>query len=98
RGNLTGSRTSFLWAVTCEGRAGPGRLGGVSERPTAGTDTAAGNLTRGPVLDLRTQPKLDPAAPEVDDWARHVLVSALIQADAVAVGQAKEFGDSLGVE
>lgn len=54
---------------------------------------AARGSFSGPPLDLRTEPKLDTILPEIEDWAWHVGVAMLIDADAVVVGEPQQLGD-----
>jgi hypothetical protein len=55
-------------------------------------------LVFGPTLDLRAEPELDPSRAEVEDRSGHVAVATLVLADRIAVGQAEDVGNSLGVE
>jgi hypothetical protein len=59
--------------------------------------SSASSLLRGPALDLRAKPELDSAVAEVDDGTRHIVIPALVETDAVAVGKAERIGDSLRV-
>jgi hypothetical protein len=51
-----------------------------------------------PALDLGTEPKLDSAVTEIDHRPWHVFIPALVEADAVAVGNAEKISDRLGVK
>ena len=51
-----------------------------------------------PAFDLGPKPELQSAFAEVDNRARHVGVTTLVLADGVAVGQAQEVRNGLGVE
>lgn len=51
-----------------------------------------------PALDVGTEPEHRPASAEVDDRPRHVGVACLVLADRVAVGQAEDLRDVLGVD
>lgn len=51
-----------------------------------------------PALHLGTQPEHRPARPEVHDWARHVGVARLVVAHRIAVSEAKDRGDVVGID
>jgi hypothetical protein len=51
----------------------------------------------GPSLDFGSEPQLHAASAELDDRPGHVVIAALVQADAVSVGEAQEVGDAVGV-
>jgi hypothetical protein len=57
-----------------------------------------GSLVSPPALDLRAQPQLDTPFTEVHNWARHVLIAALVEAYAVAMGELEDVGDVLCVD
>src|SRR5206468_12468341 len=83
-------------APTCAGHAGcPGGAPSPGATPTRGT---ARGLPAGPPFDARPRPELSPPLPEVQDGTRHVGISALIKADAVAMGEAQDLGDDLSVD
>jgi len=50
-----------------------------------------------PTLDLRPQPETGTPAAEVEDWPRHVLITAHVQAHRVAVGEPEDPGDVMRV-
>ena len=52
----------------------------------------------GPVLNLRAEPQLAAPLAEVDDWARHLGVPALVQAHIARVRQAKDLGNATSVD
>ena len=66
--------------------------------PTSRARLATLRLLGRPALDLRPQPELDAAIPEIDDRAWHVGVAALVEADAVAMRQSKNFGHRLRIK
>jgi hypothetical protein len=80
-----------------------GGLGG-PDRPTSARRTTlwasspACGLGSSPSLDFGSEPKLDAAAAQLDDRARHVGVASLVEAHAVAVGEAESVGDQLRVD
>ncbi len=51
-----------------------------------------------PSLNLRSEPELDTAPPEVDRRVRHVVVSVLIDAHGVVVGQPEQARDFVCVD
>lgn len=59
--------------------------------------TLSGQLC-GPLLDLGPKPELDAPITELAHRTRHVVVSVLIHADGVAVGEAEEFRDPVRVK
>jgi hypothetical protein len=59
--------------------------------------SSASALLRGPGLDLRAKPELDPAVTKVNHGTRHVVIPALIETDAVAVRKPERIRDSLSV-
>jgi len=73
--------------------------------PTGGSATGipparatARSLFRPPALYVRPQPELYPPLPEIHDGTRHVVIPALIKADAVAMGEAQDLSDDLSVD
>jgi hypothetical protein len=52
----------------------------------------------GPLLDLRSQPQPRPATTQVNDRARHVWVSPLVERHRVALSKAQEFGHTMRVD
>lgn len=64
---------------------------------TLQTCSGTRSLLCGPALDLRAEPELDSAVAEVNDGTWHVVIPALIEADAVAVRQPKRICDRLRV-
>ena len=59
--------------------------------------SSASSLLCRPALDLGTQPELDSSVAEVDDRAWHIVISTLIQANAVAMRKAERISNSLRV-
>jgi hypothetical protein len=50
-----------------------------------------------PSLDLRTKPKAWTAGTKVQDRARHIRVSALVEADRIALGEAEDVGHLMSI-
>ncbi len=48
-----------------------------------------------PFLDLRPKPQAGAARAQVDHWARHVQVAALVGTDAFTMREAEQIGDPL---
>jgi hypothetical protein len=55
-------------------------------------------LLSGPSLDLRPKPELHTPLAEVEHGPRHVAVPLLVLEHGVAVGEAKDLGDTLRVD
>lgn len=76
----------------------PGRLeAGLGAAATPTRATAVG-LCHRPVFDLWAEPELHAPFAKVHDRTRHVVISALIKADAVAMGEAQDLSDNLSVD
>jgi len=58
----------------------------------------ARDLERVPALDLRAQPQTGPTRSEVKHGAWHIGVASLVVADGVAVGEAEDPCDVVGVD
>ena len=54
-------------------------------------------LARVPTLDLWSQPEARTSAAEVEDWPRHVLVAAHVEAHRIAVGEPEDPRDVMRV-
>ena len=67
-------------------------------RAASWSSSPASGLCLRPPLDLGTQPQFHAAVTEVHNRTRHVVVPALVEADAVPVRQAEDVGDDLGVD
>ena len=50
-----------------------------------------------PTLDLWSQPEARTSAAEVEDWPRHVLVAAHVEAHRIAVGEPEDPRDVMRV-
>jgi hypothetical protein len=53
---------------------------------------------RPPEFDLAAQPELATTLSQVNHWAGHSRIPALVCRDGVALRQTKELGDRLGVD
>ena len=65
---------------------------------TRGTGTTARRLCGCPALDVGLEPHLHPSVAEIQDRPWHVRISMLVDADGVAVGEAKQVGNAIGVD
>jgi len=90
------AHTSDAPCLNCARDTGCSAIG-LSPGTTPARPTARSLLLR-PALDVRPQPKLYPPLPEIQDGTRHVVISALIEADAVAMGEAQDLGNDLSVD
>jgi hypothetical protein len=65
---------------------------------TSRTSTAGGVQLRGPARDLGTEPELDATLSEIDGRLWHVVIAPLVLADSVAMSEAEDVSDALGVD
>jgi hypothetical protein len=69
-----------------------------TSRTTPRTRLPKRRLARVPTLDLRSQPEARTSAAEVEDWPRHVLVAAHVEAHRIAVGEPEDPRDVMRVD
>jgi len=81
-----------------ESKQTAGEIGASASRSPSRAGTTLSCLHLGPAFDFRTQPELHPSIAEVDDRTRHVVVPALVEANAVAMRQPEDVGDHLSVD
>ncbi len=77
---------------------GPPRHPGSATHAALWARASAGSLLCCPGLYLGAKPQLDSAVAEVNDGTRHVVISALVETDAVAVRKPERIRDTLSVD
>lgn len=89
---------SYINPPFSNGRAARQPAGSRLGATAAPTRATAVGLCHRPLFDLWPEPELHAPFAKVQDRTRHVLISALVKADTVAMGEAQDLSDNLSVD